>query len=68
MTTAQLNKKIENLVDERVEQKLLEFLGDPDEGLELKKSFVAELRKRMREKGKTVPLAAVMKKYGLRRI
>jgi len=62
MSTAQLDKKIENIV----EQKLLEFFGDPDEGLELKKSFVTELKKRMRSKQKTIPLSVVMKKYGLR--
>lgn len=66
MITAQLNKKIENLVDRRVEQKMLEFLGDPDAGLELKKSFITELKKRMKEKRKTVPLSVVLKKYGLR--
>jgi len=60
MTTAQRDKKLENLVDRRVEQKLLEFLGDPDEGLELKKSFVTELKKRMREKRKTVPLSVII--------
>ena len=66
MTTAQLNKKIENIVDRRVEQKLLEFFGDPDAGLELKKSFVTELKKRMKSKQKTIPLSVVMKKYGIR--
>lgn len=62
MTTTQLNKQISDIV----EQKLLEFFGDPDEGLELKQSFVTELKKRMKSKQKTVPLSIVMKKYGLR--
>lgn len=62
MTTAERNKKLENLV----EQKILEFLGDPDSGLELKKSFVAELRKRMSKSQKLTSHAAVLKKYGLR--
>lgn len=61
MTTAQLNKRIGAIV----EQKILEFLGDPDEGLQLKKSFVLKLQKRMRGNRKTVPLSVVMKKYGL---
>lgn len=64
MTTAQLNKQIGSIV----EQKLLEFLGDPDEGLELKKSFITELKKSIKTKGKTVPLSIVMKKYGIRRV
>ena len=62
MTIAQLNKKIENIV----EQKILEFLGDPDSGLELKKSFVLELKKRMSKKQKYTPMSVVAKKYGLR--
>lgn len=64
MTTTQLNKQIGDIV----EQKLLEFFGDPDEGLELKKSFVADIKKSMKTRGKTVPLSAVMKKYGVRRV
>lgn len=62
MTAAERNKKLENLV----EQKIFEFLGDPDSGLELKKSFVVELRKRMRKNQKFTPLSVVAKKYGLR--
>lgn len=62
MTTAQRNKELGNLI----EQKILEFFGDPDEGLELKKSFITELKKRMKSKQKTIPLSMVMKKYGLR--
>jgi len=61
MTTVQLNKQIGDIV----EQKLLEFFGDPDEGLEVKKSLITRLQKQMRGKRKTVPLSAVMKKYGL---
>jgi len=62
MTTTERNKKLENLV----EQKILEFLGDPDSGLELKKSFVLELKKRMSKKQKYTPMSVVAKKYGLR--
>jgi len=62
MTTAQRDKKLENLI----ERKILEFLGDPDSGLELKKSFVTELRKRLKKKQKLTPLSEVVRKYGLR--
>ncbi|OGG93824.1 hypothetical protein A2609_01080 [Candidatus Kaiserbacteria bacterium RIFOXYD1_FULL_47_14] len=62
MTTAERNKQLGNLI----EQKILEFFGDPDAGLELKKSFVIKLRKRMKEKQKFTPLSVVMKKYGIR--
>ena len=61
MTQAQQEKQIEAIV----ERKLLEFLGDPDEGLKLRPSFVAELKKRIKSKQKLIPHAAVMRKYGL---
>ena len=63
MTTAQLNKRIGNIV----EQKLLEFLGDPDEGREVKKSLIVRLQKQMKEKNrKLTSHADVLKMYGLR--
>lgn len=63
MTTAQLNKQI----GEIVEQKLLEFFGDPDAGLEVRKSLVTRIQKQMKEKNrKLVPMSAVTKKYGVR--
>ncbi|KKW32495.1 MAG: hypothetical protein UY78_C0037G0003 [Parcubacteria group bacterium GW2011_GWA1_53_13] len=62
MTTAEKNKKLGNLV----EQKILEFFGDPDAGLDLKRSFVTELRKRMAKKQKLTSHAQVLRKYGLR--
>jgi hypothetical protein len=62
MTTAQREREIENIV----ERKLLEFLGDPDEGLKLKKSFVANLRKSMKDGRKSISHSVVMKQYGLR--
>ena len=62
MTNAQLDKKLEHMIEE----KIIELYGDPDAGLELKESFVKELRRRTRKKQKTVPLSVVLKKYGLR--
>ena len=62
MTTAEKNKKLGNLI----EQKILEFFGDPDAGLELKPSFLRKLRKNMKNHQKLTPLSVVAKKYGLR--
>lgn len=61
MTTAERNKELGNLV----EQKILEFFGDPDFGLELKKPFISELKKRLKKKQKLFSHSAVLKKYGL---
>ncbi|MEK7155379.1 MAG: hypothetical protein AAB734_00720 [Patescibacteria group bacterium] len=63
MTNAQLNKKLEHII----EQKIIELYGDPDAGLEFKKSFVDRLRRSMRSKNrKLVPHSEILKKYGLR--
>lgn len=61
MKNAGNDKKLENLI----EQKILEFFGDPDIGLELKKSFLAKLRKSARQKSRLlISHADVLKKYG----
>jgi hypothetical protein len=43
MPQAELVKMIEAIVETTVEQKLIEILGDPDEGLELRESVRARL-------------------------
>ncbi len=53
-------------LEHRIEQKVIELYGDPDDGLTLKKSFVAELRRRRASKQKLTPLSVVAKQYGLR--
>lgn len=62
MTVAEQNKKLENLI----EHKILEFLGDPDHGLALKKGFVQEIRRRVSKKQLLISHSSVMKKYGVR--
>ena len=62
MTTTEKNRNLEHLV----EQKILEFFGDPDAGLELKKPFVVALRKRLSKKQKLTPLSVIARKYGIR--
>ena len=63
MATKAKDKKLENLV----EQKVLEFLGDPDSGLSLKKSFLSKLRKNIAQKNRRfVSHADVLKRYGFR--
>jgi len=49
-----------------IEQKILEFLGDPDSGLTVRKDLLATLKKRARAGRKLVSHRAVMKRYGVR--
>jgi len=62
MTTTEKNRNLEHLV----EQKILEFFGDPDAGLDLKKPFATALRKRLSKKQKLTPFSVIARKYGIR--
>lgn len=48
-TVAQMTKEeLRELIETSVERKLLELLGDPDEGLELRESLLARLSRQRR--------------------
>lgn len=47
-----------------IEHKILEILGDPDYGLELREDFKQEILKRIRLKHKRIPHEEVLKKFG----
>jgi len=62
-------EELKNLISETVEEKLLEILGDPDWGLELREEVTERLRnsfaaEERREKG--VSTEEVAKKLGLK--
>ena len=61
-------EQLKMLIDEAVEDKLAEILGDPDRGLELKEEVKARLRDSLAavkrgEKG--IPIEQVAKELGL---
>ena len=45
-----------------IEQKILEFLGDPDSGLELSQEFKQELEKRLKTPSRRIPHEEVVKR------
>jgi hypothetical protein len=47
------------LIRETVAEVVAELLGDPDEGLEFRDEFVAEMEKRLASDGLTIPLSEV---------
>ncbi len=62
-------RQFETLVESAVERKLLELFGDPDEGLELRPSVKAKLRRSLAaiqrgERG--LPAKQVAKELGLK--
>jgi len=57
------------MLGETIEQKLIELLGDPDEGLTLKQSVRTRLqrqRRRVRRGERGAPLDEVARRLGLR--
>ena len=57
-------KKIRPVVEEIVEQKLMELLGDPDSGLELRKAVERRLKHSLKRKVKGIPAQNVAKELG----
>ncbi len=68
-TVGQMSKdELKELIDSAIEEKLLELLGDPDEGLELRKSVRERLLRQKRavaagERGE--PFEDVVRRLGL---
>jgi hypothetical protein len=47
-----------------IEQKILEILGDPDFGLELKEEFREELSERLKDSARRISHQEVVKRFG----
>jgi len=50
-------------VEQIVEQKLLEIIGNPDSGLHLKKEFKAKLEHRLKNPSKRIAHEEVLKRF-----
>ena len=56
------NMTVEDL-NQLIEQKLIEIVGDPDSGLELKDNFKEKLKKRLKYSSKRVLHQEVIKRF-----
>ncbi len=69
LTVAELTvDELKALIRETVPQTLLEIFGDPDEGLELREEFKAQLQRSLeavQAGGETIPAPDVAAKLGL---
>ncbi len=50
-------------LEQLIEHKLLEILGDPDVGLQLKKGFKRKLEQRLKKASKRISHAEVLKRF-----
>lgn len=51
-------------LEQLIEQKILEMLGDPDSGLELADEFRRKLRERLEERSKRIPHEEALRRLG----
>jgi hypothetical protein len=51
-------------LEQFIEQKILEVLGDPDSGLDLKQEFKQELTRRLKSRSRRIPHHEVAGKIG----
>ena len=52
-----------NDIEQLIEQKLLEILGDPDSGLHLRKEFKTKIEQRLKKPSKRISHEEVLKKF-----
>lgn len=53
------------LIEEIIDQKLEEYLGDPDEGLELRPEIIKGLKAQKRAKTARIPMEQLCKELGI---
>ena len=62
--TKEINHLSLNDLNNLIEQKILEILGDPDYGLELREDFKKEISKRLRGKSRKIVHEEALEKFG----
>ena len=58
-------EQLKALIEETIEEKLQEYLGDPDEGLELRAEVIQKLKAHKVSRKARIPMEQVTKRYGL---
>lgn len=57
-------EQLKFLIDEAVQDKLDEILGDPDEGLEVREEVIQKLKVQRKAKKPRIPMEEVARKHG----
>lgn len=58
-------EQLKALIEDTIETMLQEYLGDPDEGLELKEEVIQRLKAHKAFKKARIPMEQVARKHGL---
>lgn len=57
-------EQLKILIDEAVQDKVEEILGDPDQGLELREEVIQRLKAQRKAKKPKIPMEEIAKKHG----
>jgi len=58
-------EQLKSLIEDTIEERLQEYLGDPDEGLELKEEVVQKLKAQRESSKPRISMEDVAKTYGI---
>jgi predicted house-cleaning noncanonical NTP pyrophosphatase (MazG superfamily) len=58
-------EQLKTLIEDTVEERLREYLGDPDEGLELREEVIQKLKTHRESSQPRISMEQVAKKHGI---
>ncbi len=58
-------EQLKALIEDTIETKLQEYLGDPDEGLELREEIIQRLKAHKAVRKARIPMEQVTRKHGV---
>lgn len=58
-------EQLKALIEDTVEERLQEYLGDPDEGLEIREEVIQKLKANKESRKPRIPMEQVAKKHGI---
>ena len=58
-------EQLKTLIEDTVEERLQEYMGDPDEGLEIREEVIQKLKAHKESRKPRIPMEQVAKKHGI---
>ena len=59
-------EQLKTLIEETVEERFQEYLGDPDEGLEIREEIIQKLKAHKESRKPRIPMELVAEKSGIK--
>ena len=58
-------EQLKTLIEDAIEERLQEYLGDPDEGLEIREEIIQRLKAHKESRKPRIPMEQVAKNHGI---